>query len=284
MDAGDWVMAGANKKSTRSTAKKPTIRILRHLARSGGTLISKCLGSMDGVVLISEIHPAVLNVTNPMWQAVEWFDLVSKKQMSRWKMVRGPRFEQFVWVCAQAAESRGETLVLRDWSHIDYYGHPFLKNPKMGSGLRDALEGSFEIVEACSVRHPIDQYMSFSKFPEIPQVDMDLFFDGNLAMAEYAVGCQGGKGFVRYEDLTRDPDTKLRELCGMLDIAFDPKYSERWASYTTVTGDVRKGHGRGAGDTEIRTLERKPMDEGLLERFRADERYQRACALLGYEP
>jgi len=36
---------------------KPRIRLLHQLGRSGGTLISRCLGSMQGVVLLSEIHP-----------------------------------------------------------------------------------------------------------------------------------------------------------------------------------------------------------------------------------
>ena len=261
-------------------SQKPRIRILRHLARTGGTLITKCLGSMDKVVVLSEVHPAVLNATDPMKQAVEWFGLVSKKQMLRWRNLRGPRFEQFVWARHDAAESRGEHLVLRDWSHLDYYGKPFIEKPLMGSGLRDSLTELFEIIEACTVRHPIDQYLSLGKIAAIPEIDWELFLDGNLAFAKYALEC----GFVRYEDLTSDPDGKLRELCGMLKLDFDPKYAQRWASYTTVTGDIGKqGGGRGAREVQIKSFKRKAVDEGLVERFRSDARYQETCQLLGYE-
>jgi len=264
---------------------KPKVRIMRHLARTGGTLITKCLGSMDGVVVLSEVHPAVLNATDPMMQAVEWFGLVSKKQVMRWRALRGPRFEQFVWACQDAAESRGDTLVLRDWSHIDYYGKPFVKKPLMGSGLRDSLVEFFDVVEACTVRHPIDQYLSLGKIGAITEVDWELFLDGNLAFAKYAVGCRCGGGFIRYEDLASDPDGKLKELCSMLEIGFDPEYAKRWASYTTVTGDTSdQGGGRGATEVQIKSFERsKSVDEGLVERFRADERYQETCRLLGYE-
>ncbi|MFK7758907.1 MAG: hypothetical protein AB8C13_03045 [Phycisphaerales bacterium] len=261
--------------------RQPKIRILRHLARTGGTLITKCLGSMDGVVVLSEVHPGNLSVSNPMMQAVEWFGLVDMKQVARWKRMGGPSMLQFVGMCETRASGRGDSLVLRDWSHLDYYGAPWVK-AGMGTGLVDALGGAYEVVEACTVRHPVDSYLSLGKLPMYAQsggLDWDLFLDGNLAFAKYASGC----GFVRYEDLTRDPDGKLRELCGMLGIEFDERYRERWGSYTHVTGDVAHGGSEGTRVSEIRPLERKAVDEEVVGRFREDARYVETCGLLGYE-
>jgi len=269
-------------------SKKPKIRILRHLARTGGTLITKCLGSMDGVVVLSEVHPGNLAVSNPMYQAVEWFGLIDAKQMSRWKRMGvggGPSMLQFVAMCEAKASARGKALVLRDWSHLDYYGLPYVK-AQMGTGLRSSLGNGYEVVEACTVRHPVDQFVSLSKVPVFEQggaLDWDLFLDGNLAFAEYAVGCRDGCGFVRYEDLTRDPDGELLKLCGMLGIDFDPGYAERWSRYEYVTGDTERSGSEGTRVNEIRPLERKGVDEGLLERFRGDGRYVEVCGLLGYE-
>ncbi len=239
---------------------------------------------MDGVVLLSEVHPGNLAVTNPLMQAVDWFGLIDLKQAARWKRVRKPTMLQFVGMCEAKASARGEALVLRDWSHLDYYGKPFVK-PKMGTKLRDSLKGAYEVVEACSVRHPADQYVSLSKVPVYENgggLEWDLFLDGGLVFAEYAKAC----GFVRYEDLTNDPDGELKKLCGMLEVDFDPGYSERWAGYEYVTGDVVHagvGISEGSGLREIRPLVRKGVDEGLLARFRADERYVKTCELLGYE-
>ena len=39
-------------------AARPILRLVHHMARSGGTLISKCLGCMSGVLLLSEPNPA----------------------------------------------------------------------------------------------------------------------------------------------------------------------------------------------------------------------------------
>ena len=263
------------------SSQKPKIRILRHLARTGGTLITKCLGSMDGVVVLSELHPGNLAVSNPMMQAVEWFGLIDPKQVSKWKRLGGPSMLQFVGMCETRASGRGDVLVLRDWSHLDYYGLPYVK-AEMGTGLKDSLGGAYEVIEACTTRHPVDQFVSLSKLPMYAQsggLDWDLFLDGNLAFSNYAHEC----GFVRYEDLTREPDGELAKLCAMLEIEFDPGYAQRWGSYEYITGDVKRGGSEGSSVNEIRPLERKGVDAGLLERFRGDGRYVEVCGLLGYE-
>ena len=36
---------------------KPKLRIIHHLACSGGTLISKCISALPNVYLLSELHP-----------------------------------------------------------------------------------------------------------------------------------------------------------------------------------------------------------------------------------
>ncbi|MGB7347677.1 MAG: hypothetical protein WBD20_25865, partial [Pirellulaceae bacterium] len=52
------------------------MQLIHHLARTGGTLVSRCLGSMDGVCLLSEISPAGTTQFNPLRQAADWYGLV----------------------------------------------------------------------------------------------------------------------------------------------------------------------------------------------------------------
>ncbi len=55
----------------------PNVRILHQMARAGGTIMCKCLASMNGVVLLSEIHPrAVLLVQHVQPAAAEQFSPV----------------------------------------------------------------------------------------------------------------------------------------------------------------------------------------------------------------
>jgi hypothetical protein len=259
--------------------KKPTIRIIRNMARSGGTLIGKCIGCMDGVVQLSEVHPGNLQATNPMMQAHSWFDLVSKKDLARWKQGKGPTMLQFVSLCQMRAEARGETLVLRDWSHLDYLGAPFVK-PGYGFGLRDSIQEAFEVLHVSTTRHPVDQYLSMQSFPGMENmVTVEDHLKGCAAFAEFA----GENGFVRYEDFVEDPDKRLAEICGAIDLGFDPSYKDKWHAYTEITGDNSSTGGRATAYKEIRPMARKRVDDALMERFRSNEDYAKVCALLDYE-
>ncbi|MFG0247018.1 MAG: hypothetical protein ACF8MF_13295 [Phycisphaerales bacterium JB052] len=257
--------------------RKPVMRIVRHMARSGGTLLGKCLGSMDSVVLLSEIHPAELRVTNPMMQAQRWFGLIDKKDIARWK-ARPPSVLQFVGLCDTRARAQSKTLVLRDWSHLDYIGVPYVK-PMHGFGLGEALGSVYDLRVSVTTRHPVDQYVSLLGLPVVARsLDFDAYCAGCLRFAQYA----SEHGFHRYEDFTRDPDTVLRAMCEELDLEFDPGYAQRWFEYTTITGDTQPGLGRGSTKREIVEMPRREIDAGLLERFRANADYRAACELLGY--
>ncbi len=255
------------------------MRIVRHMARSGGTLLGKCLGCMDGVVLLSEIHPGELRVTNPMMQARDWFGLIDKGDLAKWK-TRPPSVLQFVSLCDTRARAKGQTLVLRDWSHMDYLGVPYGR-PGYGFALGDALAGVYDLRVSVTTRHPLDQYLSLQGLPVVARaLDFDSYCTGCARFAEYA----SEHGFHRYEDFTREPDSVLRAICEELDLSFDASYAQRWFDYTTITGDTQPGLGRGVTRREIVEMPRKAVDEALLDRFRANRDYQDACALLAYEP
>ena len=259
--------------------RTPTIRIVRSMARSGGTLISKCIGCMHKVTLLSEIHPANLSVTNPMMQAQQWFDLINFKDVARWK-IRPPNMLQFVSLCETRASARGDTLVLRDWSHLDYTGVPFTK-PEFGFALADELSCAYQIKAITTTRHPIDQYLSLLQLPVVAsKLNFNSYLLGCRHFAQYAKD----NGFYRYEDFTKDPSAVLQSICNDLDIEFDPQYAQNWQSYTTITGDTVPKLGRGSSKKTIESFNRKPIDNELLEAFLKNEDYQQACDLLGYSP
>ncbi len=259
--------------------KKPKIRILRNMARSGGTLIGKCIGCMDGVVMISELHPGNMAATKPMMQAHKWFDLVTKRDLAMWKMSKGPSMLQFVARCQTRASGRGDVLVLRDWSHLDYIGKPFVE-PGYGFALADSLGDAYEVVQISTTRHPVDQYLSLQSFPGFKDlIPVDAYLKGCVAFAEFAAA----NGFVRYEDFVADPDAGLGKICDALEIEFDASYAKKWHQYTTITGDNANTGGRSSEAREIRPMPRKAVDEELMDRFRVCQDYERACSLLGYE-
>lgn len=259
---------------------KPTIRVLRHMARSGGTVISKCLAVMDSVALLSEIHPLGQQQFNPVRQALEWHGLVNMADVTRWQRLRPPMgFGRAIAEIEARARERGRTLIIREWSHLDVIGRPYCQ-PTGRFLLGEALAPRFKIAQAITVRHPVDQYLSLARLEVVQGMGVPEYLRGCRVFAEWA----HAEGFVRYEDFTRDPDAALTDICARLRMPFDTTYRQRWATYDKITGDVAKQNaGRGVAEAEIRSLPRRETPPGLLEEFRRSDDYHRTIELLGYD-
>jgi protein O-GlcNAc transferase len=254
--------------------QRPVIRVIHHLARSGGTVISKCLATMDRVVLLSEIHPAAVRTFDPLRQAHEWYDLLTPGDLARIRK-GGVDFRSAMALIARRCVERGKILVVRDWTHIDFTGTPFVSAPSYRLRLVEALTEGFSVLNTASVRHPVDQWLSLRRLAVVHgKLSLEDFLRGYRRFAERCSGI----GFARYEDFTCDPDAQLRILCQRLRIPFDPGYRQRWASYTNITG----ARGGNRVETEIVSLPRRAVEPGLLEAFEANEDYRRTIELLGY--
>ncbi|MEL6739923.1 MAG: hypothetical protein AAFP26_04645 [Planctomycetota bacterium] len=276
-------MTPAAAQPTPSSQMPPSIGVLRHLARSGGTVISKCIACMRGVALLSEVHPAeFMRHTRPLVQAMHWHGLVRDDDVQRWQRAGRIDLGEELATIARRARERGDTLVLRDWSHLDYVGVPYAV-PRMGFALGDALAGVASVRAFATVRHPIDQWLSLSRLPHVAdRLTLSAYLRGLDAFSAWCVA----HGFVRYEDFTREPGLQLDRICAGLGIAYDETWCDRWSAYDKVTGD-RPGagaSGRGAASSAITPLERRAHGADLLDAFRSHDVYAPICERLGYEP
>lgn len=254
---------------------RPPIRILHHMARSGGTVICKCLGSMSGIVLLSEIHPAG-RLYNPLYQAHIWYNLLTRGDVQFLNQKGRVNFVDAIAMIHKRCRDQNKTLVIRDWSHLDFTAVPFLPKPSYRLITADFLRQRFSVIQTATVRHPIDQWLSLRRLILVQgKITLENFLHGHLRFAEYCAEID----FVRYEDFVRDPQTQLSALCRRLEIDFDPGFEERWENYGKITGDI--GVSRGGG--EIRLLPRREMEPGLLGQFEKNADYQRSLAILGYD-
>lgn len=253
---------------------KRRLRILSNLARAGGTLISKCIGSMDDIVLLSEIHPLDRQFYNPLVQAQSWYGLLRPEE------IQGKQFEfvDAIRLIEQRCRACGKTLVIRDWAHLDFIGVPFISHPACRLLLTERLAQEFSIVQYAVTRHPVDQWLSTARLDIMRgQLSFEDFLAGYRHFAEQCVRT----GFIRYEDFTREPVKEMRKLCGHLKLNFDARFIDRWHHNRRVTGDM-SGTSRGARLREIRPLPQQPVDPVLLGRFQDNPDYRHAIALLGY--
>ena len=148
-------------------AARPTVRLVHHMARSGGTLISKCLGCMPGVLLLSEIHPLGTNHFNPLVQAQRWYGLLSSQDLTELKARGRVGFADAIELIRRRAEECSQRLVIRDWSHLDFTGVPFVARPAHRLLTAEALAARYELRQVCTVRHPLDQWLSLSQLAVI---------------------------------------------------------------------------------------------------------------------
>jgi len=259
--------------SSESLAGRPNLRIIHHMARTGGTVICRCLASMQGVVLLSEIHPLGVKMFNPLEQAHSWYGLLNPEDMEAARSGQ-LNFSQSIQLISDRCREQGKTLVLRDWSHLDFTGVPFVQ-PRYRSLLVEALEPDFELLRHATVRHPLDQWLSINK-QEVyrKQLGPARFLKGCKEFAKFAETA----GFSRYEDFTKKPDPTLQSICNALKLDFDAAYAGKWQNYSNITGDVLPGR---AGKNICR-LPRQPSDPVNEQKFCALPEYSAIIETLGY--
>ena len=254
---------------------KPTIRILHNLARSGGTIISRCLGSMDHICLLSEIHP--LGRNNPHFSALhqyqEWYgDLIDID----WKE---PSFLQSIALIHQRCEANGNTLVLRDWAHIDFFGPPALRPPSYEFLLDKKLSPHYSLNHTAVVRHPLEMWRSFRKLP--------LTKEHNITTEQYLSAYRQFLNaiehfyIVRYEDFSQDPIASMQGISDALDIPFDEQFIERWYDNHAITGDIYN-NSRASVKKEIVCFPLREIESEFISVATTNEDYQFIISKLGY--
>ena len=251
------------------------------MARSGSTLLCKCLGCMDEVALLSELHPLAWQMFNPLKQAQEWFGLVTQEDIAGLQKQGRASYAQAIALIERRSRERGMTLVLRDWAHLDYTGLPFVKEPGFRPLLYVELADSFDIVRLSTARDPVTQWQSLIQLAVMREplgsgaFNLKRFLAGYL---KYAGLCLE-TGYVRYEDLLRNPEQTMRDVCERLDIRFDPEFINKWYGYRTITGDVVNPR----TSNRIAMPPKRPVDPALKEQFLANADYHRICGMLDYE-
>jgi hypothetical protein len=250
------------------------------MARSGGTLISKCIGCMDNIALLSEIHPfTATGQFNPLLQANNWLGVDVATELQNRSEGQDVNWLEAIELIHHSVTARGSQLVVRDWTHLDYTGVPWVE-PSYQLTTAQVLATRFEIHQAFTVRHPIEQWNSLIKLGVIEgKLDVATFMKGYRAFAEQSAQA----GFVRYEDFTADPEDSMQQLCAALAINYDPGFISKWSSFTKVTGDVSaEGPGRATTARQITPLIRREPDTQLLETFRQCPDFAPSLELLGY--
>lgn len=223
---------------------KPKVSVIYSLARSGATLMSRCIGCASSNVLLSEVNPR-FSWFNPLVQAYQWYGLFTEQEIMRLRSAQNLRYIDAMMLISEKCRSRDLNLIVRDWTHIDFtpgdYPVPAIYALSQDMVLRD----HFEINQIAIARHPLDTYLSISKVPRIKdRLCLTDYMSGFLKFARIAKSI----GFVRFEDFCTQPQKVTKLLCGTLGISYADDFKTRYSTFHKVTGDIY-----GAKDTETVT-------------------------------
>lgn len=266
---------------------KPEISIIYSLARSGGTIISRCLGCIPGNILLSEVHPR-FSFFHPLIQARDWFDLITEEELLELKSVQKISYLDSIKLISERCQARGLKLIIRDWTHVDFISSPYPASPVYRLSQYELLKEHFDIKQVALVRHPLDSYLSLARLEGI-QGTLDLA----TYMREYRRFSEAIKemSFFRYEDFCGDPATVLCNMCGVLGAAYDERFTDWFRGYHKITGDVlqRTKNRTLAGDrvgervqNDIRPVSRRPEHVTITGQLAGNNDYRAILDALGY--
>ena len=247
-------------------------------ARSGGTLINRCLGCVSGNLVLSEVNP-MGSIATVESQARDWLGLVPVQEYEKFSnMAYGAK----VSLLADAAIASKKRLILRDWSTLNfldgiYWGYFF------PSGV---LEQDFYLERyglqrnsAVVSRRAAGVYESLRRsFEHLRELSVDDFGSAYLAYAQAVSSFP----VIHFEEFCDAPVPVFRRLCNTLHCNFSDEFVTAFSRFVNCTGDnnlvVTSRHGRAE---EILPLEEN-RQTSAWQAAAKDDRCREADRLLGY--
>ncbi|WP_426415783.1 sulfotransferase [Aestuariirhabdus sp. LZHN29] len=228
------LIARCESVSKKHQKTKPTLRIIHHLACSGGTLISKCISAMPNVYLLSEVHPftdLALGKDKPKYAPSDIASLAKYAGVPKQKDLAGKLFKQSINQVYQHVETQGGILVLRDHTHADFNTTDQIPEK---SALIELLEEDYEIKSVLTLRDPIDSYASLVKngWVHFEPQSFDEYCRRLLLLLKQFNPDQ----IFKYEDFLKTPQGQMQSISKALDLPFDETFEDVFGMFK-VTGD-----------------------------------------------
>lgn len=211
---------------------KPEMPILNGFGNTVFLQLMRCLGAMKGIALLSDMHPLGMNIFPPLNQARDWWGLVDPEEAETWSGLNYSFLQIMTRLHLRTAE-RGDKLVLRSWSHLDFIGTPFLPAADRKLWTDEVLSSRFTPENIFVVSHPVAQWSYYVNQTTIASsLTLQEFLRGYRSLASYAAETE----FLKIEDFGANPEPFLKSLCERLGLTFDPDYADNWVFNDKVSG------------------------------------------------
>lgn len=223
-----------------------TLAVFYSFARSGGTLVNRCLGAIPGNLVLSEVNPHGALVPVEV-QARDWLGLVGPGEF---EILAGKGYGAKIRWLSEAAANQGRHLVVRDWPALNFlsglfseYFQPSLLLEQQLYLTRHGLAPPSAVV----ARRGAAVYESVVRtFDHLRDLTAEAFGAAYLAYARV----MDGRPVIRFEEFCREPQRELARLCGWLGIAYSDGFLEGFPAFDRCTGDNRVSVSSRAGSSE----------------------------------
>jgi hypothetical protein len=228
------LLARCDAACENNEKEKPTIRIIHHLACSGGTLISKCLSALPNTFLLSEVHPYTdlhLGSGKPKYLPSDILSLSKYANIPNIKQLAADIFISNIIKTNQHVSSYGGNLIIREHTHSDFcLGTKVVDKPVVFS----LLEPYFQIKNIVTVRNPIDTYLSLVKnnWKHFEPFNFEEYCKRFIQM----IDSYSESDIYCYEDFVREPNLEMQKMCLSLDLPYSDYFIDIF-ELSNVTGD-----------------------------------------------
>ncbi|MFM7086189.1 MAG: sulfotransferase [Cyanobium sp.] len=257
---------------------EPQLRVLHHWACSGGTLISRCLACLPGVVFLNELHPLahLRLLRDPLDRLYSPTDIC--RQLSLSHNGSDPSLVMAAFTGALSAlllktSQQGKTLVVRSHDYIDFFVGAL---PLSGFSVHRAMRDCASLLSVLTLRHPLDCWLSLLQtewYRQISQYSLDEFCRRCLLMLDAAADMP----CIYYENFVADPPANLATLCRHLALEPDPQVLLD-CHRIQISGDS------GRRSCVIEPRPRRAVSGPLHDEISRSQHYDQLCARLGYQP
>jgi hypothetical protein len=258
--------------------EKFKIPIIYAFARSGGTLINRCLGCIPNNIVLSEVNPHASVVPLEV-QAYDWFNLLSSHDFPVFKQKSyGEKIEWLLKVTHQ----QGRCIIIRDWPSLNFLERAS-NDIYIASGVLEQELYLWEYgLNGCPIvftRRSADVYESLTRsFDQLQDLSVK---DFGVCYLNYAQSVSAYPVF-HYENFCHEPKKELKRICEVLGVNYNDSFITEFSTFDKCTGDnTLLKPSRGSKLDFIKPLKSNCESKAYIVAS-LDENCQQADKLFGY--
>lgn len=249
--------------------------IMLSYARSGGTMLNQCLGSLPDTVMMSEVNPlgggwgvkGSNSYTTIQAQALNWYDIEIKSES----------FTESVIELERYCEANGKKLIIRDWSFVNFSKcDDNGNNPPYKFMTLDALKSKCDLSVFVFIRDSINIWISRG----MPAIN-DFFFE----YLQYIKAVRNLKvPIFKYENFCMNPQFVLKDICDYTGLEYR-NVTKTYFYFNKVNGDVQNIiESRGIKTREITLLPRVYIPVRKIFQINRCSFMKKCNEIMGYMP